>query len=207
MSKNTLTALLFAAVIFLGFYSMYRVIQPRILSSEEMKVNGFFEYGVYAKLRDFELIDDSGNSFTNKNLKEKKLNFLYFGYTTCPAECPVMMSVMRQIYDQIDTDDIQFYLISFDPEIDTSDRLKGYVSGYNKDFIGITGELSEVVKLGWQLGVEKLEPMQNHNKIREISHTNHLIVVNQDAEVIGIFREPFESTRMALVIKSLLRSN
>ena len=117
------------------------------------------------------------------------------------------MSVMRQIYDQIDTDDIQFYLISFDPEIDTSDRLKGYVSGYNKDFVGITGELSEVVKLGWQLGVEKLEPMQNHNKIREISHTNHLIVVNQDAEVIGIFREPFESTSMALVIKSLLRSN
>ena len=71
MSKNTLTALLFAAVIFLGFYSMYRVIQPRILSSEEMKVNGFFEYGEYAKLRNFELIDDSGNSFTNKNLKEK----------------------------------------------------------------------------------------------------------------------------------------
>ena len=54
-----------------------------------------------------------------KNLENKKLNFLYFGYTSCPTECPVMMSVMRQLYDKIDTTDVAYYLITIDPEIDT----------------------------------------------------------------------------------------
>ena len=116
-----------------------------------------------------------------------------------------MMSVMRQIYDKIEVDQVQYYLISFDPEIDTKERLKAYVTGFNQEFIGITGDQPEVIKLGYQLGVERLAPMENHMNQRIISHTNHLIVVNQDAEVIGIFRGPFESSNMALVIKSLLR--
>ena len=116
-----------------------------------------------------------------------------------------MMSVMRQIYDKIEVDQVQYYLISFDPEIDTKERLKAYVTGFNSAFIGITGDQPEVTKLGYQLGVEKLAPMENNMNQRIISHTNHLIVVNQDAEVIGIFRAPFESSNMALVIKSLLR--
>ena len=95
--------------------------------------------------------------------------------------------------------------ISFDPEIDTKERLKAYVTGFNPEFVGITGDQPEVIKLGYQLGVERLAPMENHMNQRIISHTNHLIVVNQDAEVIGIFRGPFESSNMALVIKSLLR--
>ena len=64
---------------------MYRVSQPRILSESEMLVNGFVEYGEYEKLRDFKLTDHNGNEFTNENLKQNKLNFLYFGYTSCPT--------------------------------------------------------------------------------------------------------------------------
>jgi protein SCO1/2 len=86
------------------------------------------------------------------------------------------------------------------------ERLKNYVTAFNPDFMGVGGEISEVVKLGYQLGVEKLAPMEDHMHQRIISHTNHLIVVNSDAEVIGIFKAPFESSSMALVIKSLLVS-
>ena len=205
MSKNLLTILLFSIVLFLSIYSVWRISQPRILSVEEMKVNGFFKYGNYEALRNFDLIDHNGNSFTNESFKEKDLNFIYFGYSSCPTECPVMMSVMRQLYEKIETDNIAYYLISFDPEVDTLTRLKNYVTAFNPDFVGVSGELSEVVKLGYQLGVEKLAPMENHMNQRIISHTNHLIVVNSDAEVIGVFKAPFESSSMTLVIKSLLR--
>ena len=75
MSKTSLTILLFAITIFLGFYSMYRVSQPRILSESEMLVNGFVEYGEYEELRDFKLTDHNGNEFTNENLKQNKLNW------------------------------------------------------------------------------------------------------------------------------------
>ena len=205
MSKNLLTFILFSVVLFLSVYSVWRISQPRILSPEEMKVNGFYQYGSFEELRDFQLINHNNEAFSKEDLKANSLSFLYFGYSSCPTECPVMMSVMRQVYDKMETDEIAYYLISFDPEIDTIDRLKSYVTAFNPEFMGVSGEISEVVKLGYQLGVEKLAPMENHMNQRIISHTNHLIVVNSDAEVIGVFKAPFESSRMTLVIKSLLR--
>ena len=114
MSKNKLTILLFAIVIALTSYSFWRISLPRVLSIEEMKVNGFYKYGDLQEVREFELKDHNNNIFTKKNLKKHDINFIYFGYTTCPTECPVMMSVMRQLFEKIDTDDIAFYLISFD---------------------------------------------------------------------------------------------
>ena len=206
MSKNLLTIILFSVVLFLSVYSIWRISQPRILSAEEMKVNGYFSYGSFEELRDFNLVDHNGDVFTKENLKEQSLNFLYFGYSSCPTECPVMMSVMKQVFEKIETNDISYYLISFDPEIDTLERLRNYVTAFNPDFVGVSGDVPEVVKLGYQLGVEKLAPVENHMNQRIISHTNHLIVVNSDAEVIGIFKAPFESSAMSLVIKSLLAS-
>ena len=206
MSKNLLTIILFSVVLFLSVYSIWRISQPRILSADEMKVNGYFGYGSFEELRDFNLVDHNGDVFTKENFKEQSLNFLYFGYSSCPTECPVMMSVMKQVFEKIETNDISYYLISFDPEIDTLERLRNYVTAFNPDFVGVSGDVPEVVKLGYQLGVEKLAPVENHMNQRIISHTNHLIVVNSEAEVIGIFKAPFESTAMSLVIKSLLAS-
>ena len=207
MSKNALTFLLFGIVLFLSVYSVWRISQPRVLSVDEMKVNGFYKYGNNEELRDFRLVDHDGAEFTKEDFQNKKLNFLYFGYTSCPTECPVMMSVMRQLYEKIETEEVAYYLVSFDPEIDTLDRLKDYVTAFNPEFMGLTGEMPEVVKLGYQLGVEKLAPMENHMNQRIIDHTNHLIVVNSDAEVLGIFKGQFESSAMALVVKSLLTTN
>ena len=206
MSKNLLTIILFSVVLFLSVYSTWRISQPRILSAEEMKVNGYFGYGSFEELRDFNLVDHNGDVFTKENLKDQSLNFLYFGYSSCPTECPVMMSVMKQVFEKIETNDISYYLISFDPEIDTLERLRNYVTAFNPDFVGVSGDVPEVVKLGYQLGVEKLAPVENHMNQRIISHTNHLIVVNSEAEVIGIFKAPFESSAMSIVIKSLLAS-
>ena len=45
MSKNLLTFILFSVVIFLSIYSVWRISQPRILSPEEMKVNGYYGSG------------------------------------------------------------------------------------------------------------------------------------------------------------------
>ena len=183
---------------------MYRITQPRVLSEEEMKVNGFVKYGDNQEVRTFDLVDHNGEQFTNLQLEDNQINLLYFGYTTCPTECPVMMSVMKQVYSKIETNEIAYYLISFDPEIDTKDQLKKYVTAFNENFIGITGDLSEVLKLGHQLGVEKLAPTTDHMNHRVISHTNHLIAINSDGKILGIFRGPFDSSSMSLVLKSLL---
>ena len=69
MSKNLLTFVLFSVVLFLSVYSVWRISQPRILSPEEMKVNGYYGYGSFQELRDFNLIDHNGNISTPFNTK------------------------------------------------------------------------------------------------------------------------------------------
>ena len=61
MSKNKLTILLFAIVIALTSYSFWRISLPRVLSIEEMKVNGFYKYGDLQEVREFELKDHNNN--------------------------------------------------------------------------------------------------------------------------------------------------
>ena len=72
MSKNLLTIILFSVVIFLSVYSVWRISQPRVLSAEEMKVNGYYGYGSFQELRDFNLVDHNGTVFTKENLNVKK---------------------------------------------------------------------------------------------------------------------------------------
>ena len=42
-----------------------------------MKVNGYYGYGSFQELRDFNLVDHNGIVFTKENLKEHSLNFFY----------------------------------------------------------------------------------------------------------------------------------
>ena len=49
--------------------------------------------------------------------------------------------------------------------------------------------------------------MQNHMSQRVISHTNHLVLVDDNANIMGIFKGPFDSRAMSLVTKSLLQTN
>ena len=114
-----------------------------MLSIEEMKVNGFYKYGDLQEVREFELKDHNNNIFTKKNLKKHDINFIYFGYTTCPTECPVMMSVMRQLFEKIDTDDIAFYLISFDPDQSLLNKMQYHLCQFFRKAVSLQTSLPD----------------------------------------------------------------
>ena len=52
------------------------------------------------------------------------MDFIYFGYTRCPAECPVAMSLIKNLYSTLDSkgfnlNNKQTLLVTIDPENDT----------------------------------------------------------------------------------------
>lgn len=69
-----------------------------------------------------------------------------FGYTHCPDVCPVTLARFKQIKAAL-TDkasEIHFVFISVDGKRDTSERLKEYLSLFDSDFIGLTGDEASV---------------------------------------------------------------
>ncbi|HOO50951.1 MAG TPA: SCO family protein, partial [Alphaproteobacteria bacterium] len=78
----------------------------------------------------FSLIDQDGQPRTQADYSGKYL-LVYFGFTYCPAICPTELSKMAEAYLALPEEmqkKIQPIFITVDPERDTPDVMKGYVS-------------------------------------------------------------------------------
>ena len=105
-----------------------------------------------------------GGSFTLTNQDGGKTSdsdfagryrIVYFGYSYCPDVCPIDLANLMLGLKQAEKDDpklaekVQPIFISVDPQRDTPDVLKQYVSAFHPRLIGLTGseeEIAEVAK-------------------------------------------------------------
>lgn len=71
-----------------------------------------------------------------------KVVLIYFGFTTCPDICPTTLAEIRQVMSDLGEDaaNVQFVMVTIDPERDTLDQLKAYVETFNTSFIGVRQE-------------------------------------------------------------------
>jgi protein SCO1/2 len=87
------------------------------------------------------LVDQDGCAHTQEDFKGH-LTVLLFGFTHCPDLCPTTLSNLSEALDQLgeDRDRVQIAFITVDPERDTPEVLRDYVSGFGPNFVGLTGE-------------------------------------------------------------------
>ena len=91
--------------------------------------------------RDFALPDAStGRVRTLADFKGKVV-VVFFGFTQCPDVCPSTMAELAQVKTALgkDGERIQGILISIDPERDTSEILKTYMTGFDPSFVALRG--------------------------------------------------------------------
>ena len=68
----------------------------------------------------FQLVDQTGQTVTDKNLKGKP-TIIFFGFTHCPDVCPTALFEMSEILRAMggDADKVNALFVSVDPERDT----------------------------------------------------------------------------------------
>ena len=100
------------------------------------------------------LVDHTGSKFVSKTLKNQP-SLIFFGFTHCPEVCPTTLSQLSEITERLKskimTTNIIF--ITVDPQRDTQEHLKDYMSNFNENVIGITGEIMDIKKLADNWGV------------------------------------------------------
>ena len=166
-------------------------------------------------LPDFTLIDQDSVPFTRESL-EGNWSLLFFGFTHCPDICPATMQLLATTRTKLDAqnyeeslrcssragynkDCLDIYihnlsslpkiiLISVDPERDSPDVLKSYVSHFGKDIMGLTGDMSEIRKLAKQPGIffQKSSTKNNYS----IDHSAAILVINPNAKFHALFSAP-----------------
>jgi cytochrome oxidase Cu insertion factor (SCO1/SenC/PrrC family) len=93
----------------------------------------------------FTLTDQDGRKVTDKDFRGRYM-LVFFGYTYCPDFCPTELQVMSVALENLGAkaDAIQPIFISFDPERDTPEVLKQYVSNFHPRLVGLTGTAEEI---------------------------------------------------------------
>lgn len=75
-----------------------------------------------------------------------KVQLVFFGFAQCPDVCPTSLSELSEAMKLLgpDADRVQVLLVTVDPERDTPDLLRQYLSAFDPRFMGLTGTPEQV---------------------------------------------------------------
>jgi protein SCO1/2 len=148
----------------------------------------------------FSLVDQDHRPFGLERLKGK-WSFLFFGYTHCPDVCPMTLATMRTAHEHLAAtpsvlENAQFVFVSVDPERDTPEQLKSYVSYFNKDFLGVTGDEAQLQDLTHQLGILYVRAGGSEGDYA-VDHTTAILLIDPEARLSAIFSAPHDAEKIA----------
>ena len=88
----------------------------------------------------FELVNEEGEVFTHENLAGKPYA-IFFGFTHCPEICPTTLAEMDGWVRQLGpkADGMEFLFVTVDPERDTPELLKSYISSFDPRITALSG--------------------------------------------------------------------
>jgi protein SCO1/2 len=89
----------------------------------------------------FKLTDQDGKPISDSNLRGKPF-LVFFGFTHCPDVCPTTLFEVSEVMRSLgpDADKTAALFITVDPERDTPDKLKDYLSSFDPHLRGVTGD-------------------------------------------------------------------
>lgn len=133
----------------------------------------------------FTLVDQNGAEITEAAFRGHP-SAIFFGFTHCPEICPTTLFEMDGWLKQIGDEgkDIRAYFVSIDPERDTADILKNYVSNVSQRIVGITGEPDKVHEMAKAYGIY-FKKVETEGGDYTMDHTASVLLLNAKGEFAG----------------------
>lgn len=159
--------------------------------------------------REFSLLDQHGQAFTLSEQRGKVV-LLFFGYTSCPDVCPATLGKYKQIAMLLGDQaaQVDFVMITADPERDTPARLKNFLGGFNPAFIGLHGPepILRVVYTSYFVAVEREEKEADDPTAGYlVAHTSRVFLIDPDGDLRLTYPPEVSAKAMAQDIGYLLR--
>ncbi|WP_142786579.1 SCO family protein [Changchengzhania lutea] len=157
-------------------------LKPVQKSTKELSNNEISEESIFNLTTKWNT--EEGETIQLEDLKGKTLVIVMI-YTTCKAACPRLVADMRNIEAKIPKENLknlQFVLVSIDPETDTPQRLKAFAKENFMDgeqWTFLQGTTSSVREFANVLAVKykQISPM-------DFSHSNIISVFNSGGELM-----------------------
>jgi protein SCO1/2 len=153
------------------------------------------------------LRDTTGAEYSLTRDTDKPITLVFFGYTHCPDICQVVMSTVASALTRLDDADrerVEVAFVTTDPARDTGPVLRKYLAHFDPEFIGLTGDLDTIVKIGKPLAVA----VENGEKLPsggyDVVHSTHVSGIGSDDEVSIVWTQGTSAADFASDIHQLL---
>ncbi|MCB0461715.1 MAG: SCO family protein [Flavobacteriaceae bacterium] len=203
-----------SAIIISIFYNLLKVekklpiYQPASVNAE--LVDSTIQYQKkYHKIADFSLINQNGDTITEKDYKDK-IYVADFFFTTCQTICPVMTKNMAEVQKKIMLDDeIMLLSHTVTPEIDTVAQLKRYAieKGINDaKWNLVTGDKKQIYELARKSYLAVKD--DGDGGPFDMIHTENFMLIDKERQIRGYYdgTDPEEIDRLINDIKILKAS-
>ena len=134
----------------------------------------------------FTLTDQHGAERTEHDFPGRYM-LIYFGYTYCPDFCPMSLANMTRALDLLPPEQAEQVVpifITVDPERDTPEVLKDYLSSFDDRIVGLTGDPASVeAAIRSFRGFARKVPGKDGDYTME--HTAFVYLMGRDGSFLG----------------------
>lgn len=138
--------------------------------------------GVFSPPRlapDFSLSGSDGTTLRLSRYRGKVV-LLSFGYTYCTEVCPITLGVLAMAHRKLNVmaDALQVVYITVDPERDSPQRMRQYLTAFDPGFVGGTGTPGQLaaVRRDYGISVGKKVPVPGGYAL---SHSSFIYLIDQ----------------------------
>jgi protein SCO1/2 len=169
---------------------------PKWISPQSKELKSFH------KISDFELVNQNGESVSQKTF-ENKIYITDFFFTTCPGICPMMTVSMLKVQEEFKNDaDVLLLSHSVTPTIDSIAKLKEYAleNGIiDKKWHLVTGDKKEIYDLGRKFYFVE-EDLGIPKGIDEFLHTENFVLIDKNKHIRGIYNSLNRASLAQLIV-------
>ena len=153
------------------------------------------------------LTDTTGAPYSLTRDTDKPLTLVFYGYTSCPDICGIVMGNLAAAMTRLSASDrakVDVVYVTTDPARDTEKVLAHYLDRLDPDFIGLTGDLDDIVDTALPMGVGITKGKRLPSGGYDVTHGTTVTAVDADDEAPVYWPQETSAAEYAVDLLSLL---
>ncbi|KAA0972750.1 SCO family protein [Aureimonas fodinaquatilis] len=132
----------------------------------------------------FQLTDQNGETISETDLRGGAAA-VFFGFTHCPEVCPTTLYELAGHQQALAADgqELKVFFVTVDPERDTPEVMKSYISGLDANITAISGDPEAVRAMlkGWGVHYTRVETDGDYT----MDHTASVFLLGREGQFVG----------------------
>ena len=154
----------------------------------------------------FAMTEMTGRPLTDADLRGRP-TALFFGFTRCPASCPVTLQVLTTVLGRMgaDADRLNVLFVTVDPERDTPEAMREYLGSFDPRIRGVTGTPAQIAAMADAFKVQYRRVSLDGGDYT-MDHTAAVILIDARGRFAGTVTSDDDETAIRARLESLVQA-